>query len=127
MSGDEYTPSEEAVERAARAIDTRGWWFRAWWPAEYHGDTRNQTEHEDAYRNGLRAQARAALVAAGPPDLTQHNLAVKAAAWDEGAKAGLDKGLDIAELVHEGGGTLDLAKVPPPPLNPYRIERGEGL
>lgn len=113
MSADEYTPSEEAVERAARAIDTLGWWCRAWWPAEYHGDTRNQTEREDAYRNGLRAQARAALVAAGPPDLARHDRETAATAWDEGFTRGF---YDVL-----AGGTRDASESSA--VNPY--ERGE--
>ena len=50
---------------------------------------------------------------------------VKAEAWEEGARAGLDKGLDIAELVHQGSGKLNIPDVPPPPTNPYRQKAGE--
>lgn len=39
-------------------------------------------------------------------------------AWDEGAKAGLDTGLTVAENLKASGG--DLSTVPQPPVNPYR-------
>jgi len=45
---------------------------------------------------------------------------VKAEAWDEGHKSGLDTGITIAENVYENGGTLDLEKIPKPGDNPYR-------
>ena len=45
---------------------------------------------------------------------------IKAEAWEEGAKAGLDTGLTIAENVHEHGGKLDLTTIPNAPTNPYR-------
>lgn len=45
---------------------------------------------------------------------------VKAEAWDEGHKSGLDTGITIAENVYENDGTLDLEKIPKPGDNPYR-------
>lgn len=40
--------------------------------------------------------------------------------WDEGHAAGLDDGMDIAELVHQGKGGLDIYKVHAPTPNPYK-------
>ncbi len=51
---------------------------------------------------------------------------VKAEGWDEGAQAGLDAGLSIAEKVHANGGTLTLAFIPNAPVNPYRKEADRG-
>ena len=45
---------------------------------------------------------------------------VRREVWDEGAQAGLDAGLSIAEAVHANGGVLNLADVPHAPVNPYR-------
>lgn len=46
---------------------------------------------------------------------------VRADAWEEGLKSGLDTGLAIAENVHENGRWLDIEHLPKPEENPYRI------
>ncbi len=54
----------DAVERTARALDVTDRWDYAWWGAEHFGDTRTPDERREAYRDGLRTTARAALAAA---------------------------------------------------------------
>lgn len=56
MSADEYTPSEEAIERAARAA------------YEWRGEDYRWATADEPTRDYWRERMRAALVAAGPPD-----------------------------------------------------------
>lgn len=93
--------SDEWVEAAARALWGTTTYRVAW---ETVGP-----KVRDMY---LR-RARAALEAVAP--------LIAAQAWDEGFNAGLDDGLDIAEL---RTGPLDLTKIHAPTPNPYR-ERSE--
>lgn len=115
-----YTPTPEAVEAAARA-SYESFMARMTRHFAEHGVTlppaRPWEEVSDVDHETFREDATAALTAAGP-----HIAQVKAEGWDEGARAGLDVGLSIAEKVHANGGTLNLAFIPNAPVNPYRKE-----
>ena len=80
--------------------------------SEYTPDTEEvKIKYRLASGNGFEA----------PAEFDRWLNSIKAEAWDEGAKAGLDTGLAIAENVHEHGGTLDLSTIPNAPDNPYRL------
>ncbi|MCR6649733.1 MAG: hypothetical protein NVV70_16940 [Cellulomonas sp.] len=113
------TAPEWAVEKAARAwaeyigarVDAEARRTGAHWAGGIADRIRKQER-----RRSFEAGYRAALVAAGPPDLAQHDREVKAAAWDEGHRIGWEHRQD-------GGYGTDYWDDPTP--NPYRIERGE--